>query len=47
MGKGDQKTKRGKINAGTFGNSRPAKVSVNKAPKADKAEEKTEKKKSK
>lgn len=36
MGKGDKKTKRGKINSGTFGNSRP-KVNV----KLDHAKKKT------
>jgi len=35
MGKGDMKTKKGKINRGTFGASRPKKIS-NKLAKAEK-----------
>lgn len=41
MGKGDQRTKRGKINAGTFGKVRPAKIAA--APAASKSEDKAEK----
>ncbi|QCR25182.1 30S ribosomal protein THX [Pontibacter sp. SGAir0037] len=31
MGKGDKKTKKGKISKGTFGNSRPRQATKNKA----------------
>ncbi len=34
MGRGDRRTKKGKISAGSFGNSRPQKVKVDKTPKA-------------
>ncbi|RAI97465.1 30S ribosomal protein S31 [Chitinophaga skermanii] len=34
MGRGDVKTKKGKIFAGSFGKKRPAKVKKNVAPKA-------------
>lgn len=41
MGRGDIKTKKGKIFAGSFGKTRPAKVAVKTAePKAEKAAEK-------
>jgi 30S ribosomal protein S31 len=36
MGKGDKKTKKGKIFKGSFGKSRPAKVKKKAAPKKDK-----------
>lgn len=40
MGKGDKRTKRGKIFAGSFGNSRPKRVKKNVAPKqAEKKDE--------
>lgn len=42
MGRGDIKTKRGKISAGSFGKSRPAKKATKAAPKAD--EKKADKK---
>lgn len=35
MGKGDKRTRRGKIFAGSFGKSRPKSVKKNVAPKAD------------
>ena len=35
MGKGDKRTKRGKIFAGSFGNSRPKSKKQNTAPKAE------------
>jgi 30S ribosomal protein S31 len=35
MGKGDKRTKRGKIFAGTFGNSRPKKKKKNKTQKVN------------
>lgn len=35
MGKGDKRTKRGKIFAGSFGNTRPKRVKKNTAPKAE------------
>ena len=35
MGKGDKKTKKGKIFQGSFGKSRPAKVKKKTAPKKD------------
>ena len=37
MGKGDRKTKKGKIAMGTFGVSRPYKVKAKSHPKKDKA----------
>jgi 30S ribosomal protein S31 len=37
MGRGDNRTKRGKISSGTFGVSRPAKVKKATEPKAEKA----------
>lgn len=40
MGRGDNRTKRGKISNGTYGVSRPAKVKKADAPKAEKAESK-------
>lgn len=36
MGRGDNRTKRGKISSGTFGVSRPAKTKKATAPKAEK-----------
>lgn len=41
MGKGDKKTKRGKIFRGTFGKSRPKKTD-NKTENKDKKEQKSE-----
>lgn len=38
MGRGDKRTKKGKIFAGSFGVSRPHKTSTNTAPKAEKKE---------
>ena len=35
MGRGDIKTKKGKISAGSFGNTRPAKPKKSAAKKAD------------
>lgn len=35
MGKGDKRTKRGKIFAGSFGKTRPKRVKKNTAPKAE------------
>jgi ribosomal small subunit protein bTHX len=35
MGKGDMKTRRGKINRGTFGRTRPRKVKVPKVASAN------------
>ncbi|MGB0884828.1 MAG: 30S ribosomal protein THX [Chitinophagales bacterium] len=35
MGRGDKRTKKGKIFAGSFGVSRPQKTSKNSAPKAE------------
>jgi len=35
MGKGDKRTKRGKIVNGSFGNSRPHKVKIQKEAKKD------------
>ncbi|HRO41793.1 MAG TPA: 30S ribosomal protein THX [Flavipsychrobacter sp.] len=32
MGRGDKRTKRGKISKGTFGKSRPAKIKTNTKP---------------
>tara|TARA_B110000908_G_C10042996_1_gene352720 strand:+ start:190 stop:312 length:123 start_codon:yes stop_codon:yes gene_type:complete len=37
MGRGDKRTKKGKIFAGSFGNSRPQRTKVEIAPKAKKA----------
>ncbi|WP_420386833.1 30S ribosomal protein THX [Roseivirga sp.] len=45
MGKGDRKTKRGKIAKGTFGNSRPHKPKSKDRPEATKKEAKPAKKK--
>ncbi len=42
MGRGDKKTKKGKIFKGSFGKSRPVTVKA-KAPQAKKTEDKTEK----
>ena len=36
MGRGDKRTKKGKIFAGSFGNSRPQRVKTAEAPKAAK-----------
>lgn len=36
MGRGDIKTKKGKISNGSFGKARPAKTKKNAAPKAEK-----------
>ncbi|MCS7054189.1 MAG: 30S ribosomal protein THX [Ignavibacterium sp.] len=38
MGKGDKRTKRGKIFAGTFGNSRPKNKKKNKSSEKPKSE---------
>ena len=38
MGRGDKKTKRGKISKGSFGKSRPAKPGKNKKAKTEKPE---------
>jgi len=38
MGRGDKKTKRGKISKGSFGKSRPAKPGKNKKTKTEKPE---------
>ena len=38
MGRGDIKTKKGKIFAGSFGKSRPAKVKTTIAPAAEKVQ---------
>lgn len=35
MGRGDKRTKKGKIFAGSFGNSRPQRTGKSTAPKAD------------
>lgn len=35
MGRGDKRTKKGKIFAGSFGNSRSQKIEKSTAPKAD------------
>ena len=35
MGKGDKRSKRGKIVNGSFGNTRPAKTKAKEAPKKD------------
>ncbi len=43
MGRGDIKTKKGKIFAGSFGKSRPANAVKKAAPVAEKAVETTEK----
>lgn len=40
MGRGDKRTKKGKIFAGSFGNSRPQRTKVDTTPKAKKAEKK-------
>lgn len=45
MGKGDRKTKRGKLFKGTFGVSRPHKVKVEQAEKAKPARKAAAKKK--
>lgn len=37
MGRGDNRTKKGKISSGTYGVSRPAKAKKAEAPKAEKA----------
>jgi 30S ribosomal protein S31 len=39
MGKGDKRTRRGKIFAGSFGKSRPKRVKKNVAPKTDEKKE--------
>jgi 30S ribosomal protein S31 len=39
MGRGDKKTKRGKISRGSFGKSRPKAIKANVAPKVEKAAE--------
>ena len=44
MGKGDKRSKRGKIFAGSFGKSRPKKKNIKKAAPAAAASEKTENK---
>ncbi|OSZ79504.1 30S ribosomal protein THX [Chitinophagaceae bacterium IBVUCB1] len=36
MGRGDKRTKRGKISLGSFGKSRPAKIAKKATAKADK-----------
>ncbi|MCB0381132.1 MAG: 30S ribosomal protein THX [Bacteroidetes bacterium] len=36
MGRGDKRTRKGKISAGSFGNSRPQKSKAVVAPKAEK-----------
>jgi 30S ribosomal protein S31 len=43
MGRGDNRTKKGKITNGTFGVSRPDKVKKTTEPKAEKATGKKEK----
>jgi 30S ribosomal protein S31 len=42
MGKGDKRTKRGKIFAGSFGKTRPKKKGVNKSVKTENKTENTE-----
>ena len=39
MGKGDRRSKKGKIARGSFGNSRPKKKTKTYTPKVEKAEE--------
>ncbi len=36
MGRGDKRTKKGKISIGSFGKSRPARIAKKVAPKAEK-----------
>ncbi len=36
MGRGDKRTKKGKISAGSFGKARPARTAKKAAPKAEK-----------
>lgn len=38
MGKGDKKTKRGKIVMGSYGNKRPGKIGLKKKEKVEEAE---------
>jgi 30S ribosomal protein S31 len=44
MGKGDKRTRKGKISAGSFGKSRPKKKNIKKAENNSAAENKTENK---
>ena len=40
MGRGDKRTKKGKIFAGSFGNSRPQRIEKSTAPKVEAKKEK-------
>lgn len=42
MGRGDKKTKRGKINSGSFGKSRPSREIIRKTASASKAKKSAE-----